>query len=164
VTKGEWHKQINAKRKAKRKENRLVNGDFTHYVRMTTMTLEEGFALISNPDKPYIKINKRRVKVSGSQRLECFLTHGVKCVTPGCTNEGSFFAVEKHKKAHEGSYHLNLWGITEDGKEVLMTRDHRTPKMFGGEDTLENSQTMCCYCNWDKGVMDRVSGLFGEGI
>lgn len=42
--------------------------------------------------------------------------------------------------------HFNLYG-ERDGKLVLFTKDHIQAKAFGGQDRLENYQTMCSTCN-----------------
>lgn len=49
------------------------------------------------------------------------------------------------------SFHLNLYAIDENGKEVLMTKDHIIPKSKGGADDISNYQTMCERCNEAKG-------------
>lgn len=46
--------------------------------------------------------------------------------------------------------HFNLYG-EEDGKLVLMTKDHIQAKSCGGEDRHSNYQTMCSVCNNLKG-------------
>ncbi len=73
----------------------------------------------------------------GSLRYKTFKVKGTKCVS--CGIEGSYFRKERG--------HMNLY--TSDGK--LMTRDHIIATSRGGEDTLENSQTMCAACNSKKG-------------
>jgi hypothetical protein len=42
--------------------------------------------------------------------------------------------------------HFNFYG-EEDKKMILFTKDHIKAKAFGGEDQLDNYQTMCCICN-----------------
>lgn len=42
--------------------------------------------------------------------------------------------------------HFNLYG-EEDKKLVLFTKDHIKPRALGGEDRLDNYQTMCSICN-----------------
>lgn len=37
--------------------------------------------------------------------------------------------------------------IDENGKEVLMTKDHVIPKSKGGANDISNYQTMCKRCN-----------------
>lgn len=99
--------------------------------------------------------DKRNAKVEldgdvikgNSQRYQLFFTKGMKCVC--CGIEGKYFAKEKHEK--DKSYHLNLYGITDNGQEVLITKDHIIPKSKGGKDKLENYQTMCVICNKLKG-------------
>lgn len=81
-----------------------------------------------------------------SQRYQVFFTKGLRCTC--CGVEGKYFAKEKDKNAR--SYHLNLYGIDENGKEVLITKDHIIPKSKGGRDNLDNYQTMCIRCNQAK--------------
>lgn len=85
----------------------------------------------------------------GSMRLLCFKEHGVACVSPNCNLVGSFFRKERHLR--EARYHLNLYAIADDGREVLMTVDHITPRSHGGISTLNNLQTMCFSHNVKKG-------------
>lgn len=51
------------------------------------------------------------------------------------------------------SPHFNLYA-EENGRLVLMTKDHITPKSRGGRDELSNYQSMCCTCNNLKGAHD----------
>lgn len=48
------------------------------------------------------------------------------------------------------SPHFNLYG-EEEGRLVLMTKDHIIPKSKGGSDTLDNYVTYCAICNNLKG-------------
>lgn len=95
-----------------------------------------------------------------SLRLRVFLNKGVKCIT--CGLEGSFFAKERHAsvkgEAYRAklsnppavSYHMNLYAITAEGHEMLMTHDHTIPSSRGGPNTLENTEPMCFKCNMTK--------------
>ena len=87
------------------------------------------------------------VRVKGVRMLS-FLRNGITCVS--CGVKGVFFAKEKTSKA-DRSFHLNLYGIKENGKEVLMTRDHIYPRSLGGSEDITNMQTMCQCCNSRKG-------------
>jgi len=89
-----------------------------------------------------------------SDRLKTFACHGIKCV--GCGLEGQFFAIEAFDR--DVRYHLNLYSIDNDGKDVLMTKDHIIPKSKGGKDALTNYQTMCSPCNVQKGSKVNVQG------
>ena len=82
-----------------------------------------------------------------SQRYQLFFTKGCNCVK--CGIKGKYFAKEKRIK--DISYHLNLYGIDDNGQEVLITKDYIIPKSKGGQDVLENYQTMCIRCNESKG-------------
>jgi uncharacterized secreted protein with C-terminal beta-propeller domain len=46
--------------------------------------------------------------------------------------------------------HFNLYG-EDDGKWVLMTKDHKLAVARGGKDTMDNYQSMCAICNNIKG-------------
>lgn len=99
--------------------------------------------------------DKRNAKVElygdiikgNSQRYQTFFTKGTKCVC--CGIEGKYFA--KEKVFRDKSYHLNLYAIDENGKEVLMTKDHILPKSKSGQDHVDNYQPMCVRCNKAKG-------------
>lgn len=99
--------------------------------------------------------DKRNAKVEldgdiikgNSQRYQTFFTKGIKCAC--CGIEGKYFA--KEKVSRDVSYHLNLYAIDENGKEVLMTKDHILPKSKGGKDHISNYQPMCVRCNKAKG-------------
>jgi len=93
-----------------------------------------------------------------SIRYRTFVAKGLKCCV--CGIEGTFFALERHiafskkqQKANpNGRYHFNLYGIDENGEEVLITKDHIIPVSKGGKDTFKNLQTMCTNCNFEKGA------------
>lgn len=78
-----------------------------------------------------------------SQRYQTFFTKGCRCVK--CGIEGKYFVKEKHLK--DISFHLNLYAIDENEKEILMTKDHIIPKSKGGTNDISNYQTMCKKCN-----------------
>lgn len=70
----------------------------------------------------------------------------MRCVA--CGLQGTRMFLEYHPA--DKSPHFNLYG-EEDGKLVLMTKDHIHAKAFGGEDRHSNYQTMCLICNNLKG-------------
>lgn len=43
--------------------------------------------------------------------------------------------------------HLNVYGYTHKGREVMFTVDHAVLKSLGGADSTENYNTMCERCN-----------------
>lgn len=65
-----------------------------------------------------------------------------KCVA--CGLRGTKMYLECH--VADKTPHFNLYG-EENGKLILFTKDHIKAKAFGGEDVLENYQTMCATCN-----------------
>lgn len=84
-----------------------------------------------------------------SQRYQLFFTKGTRCCC--CGIEGKFFRKERNIKMKTKRYHLNLYAVNDDGIEVLMTKDHIIPVSKGGDNTLNNYQTMCEICNEKKG-------------
>jgi len=84
-----------------------------------------------------------------SQRYRLFMTKGTTCTV--CGLEGMFFYKEKHPDST--SYHFNLYGIKDDGDEVLFTKDHIIARSRGGRDIISNYATMCSECNVEKGGM-----------
>ena len=79
-----------------------------------------------------------------SDRLKLFFNNHT-CVK--CGIEGKFFAMESNGNDNP---HFNLYAI-DNGKEILMTKDHIIPKSMGGKDKMDNYQTMCIRCNMEKG-------------
>jgi len=73
---------------------------------------------------------------------------GVKCAT--CGIEGIYFYKERGG-IRDKIFHVNLYGVNDEGEEVLMTKDHIKPKSKGGMDHIDNMQTMCYICNSKKG-------------
>jgi len=120
--------------------------------------IRKGVYSISNVLSKTVPVNtpKNEVRVDfdgdlikmNSHRYELFKMKGLKCVT--CGIEGVYFAKEKSEKEENYPYHFNLYAL-KDGEEVLMTKDHIIRKRDGGADKLENYQTMCSPCNYNKG-------------
>lgn len=90
-----------------------------------------------------IDVDGFRVKQQ-SLRYSTFFQKGTKCVC--CGKEGTHFRLDVERNVDPESTnrrHFNLYA--EDG--TLMTKDHIIPKSLGGEDCVENLQTMCKDCN-----------------
>jgi len=133
-----------------RKKERMTR---PYYIRFKIYTIKEviPFTVFSKEDtrKEYdgnlIRMN--------SLRYQVFSTKGLKCIE--CGIEGKFFAMEKSARSNNNNkydiYHFNLYALDEQGREVLMTKDHIIPKSKNGSNKLENLQPMCCICNVKKG-------------
>jgi len=83
--------------------------------------------------------------------LYLFKEKGIKCV--GCQKVAQYFYIERfgNGKHLYNKWHLNLYGVAENGKDLLFTKDHIVPKIAGGLDDMDNMQTMCTRCNCKKG-------------
>lgn len=111
---------------------------------------EEIFSLVTNEDvrKDFI-INGNSYKVRmNSDRFHVFKKNSC-CVS--CGIEGKYMVLDMNPG--DSSPHFNLYA-EEDGRLVLMTKDHILAKSKGGLDVLENFQTMCIVCNNLKGSYD----------
>ena len=119
-------------------------GDGFSVIQVASYTLEEVF------DAPRAD-KTRRVLPDGhtfrlSDRIRLFATKGASCVTCGLT--GSIFVLETQQEGI--TPHLNLYAVTEEGKYILMTKDHIHPKSKGGANALHNYNPMCSPCNGKK--------------
>lgn len=81
-----------------------------------------------------------------SLRYEVFDVKGTACCS--CGVEGRYFAKERDKKAKR--YHFNLYGVDDNGKEVMLTKARIVPKNNDVVDSVENYQTMCRACHHKK--------------
>lgn len=68
-----------------------------------------------------------------------------------CGLQGTKMILDMNPGDH--SPHFNLYA-EEDGRYVLMTKDHILAKSRGGTDEIHNYQTMCACCNNLKGHYD----------
>ncbi len=129
--------------KSERKEAQRGEKKQRSYVHLKFLPLEEMIDKIGGrkEDTHY------EVRLS-SLRLRTFKEHGTNCVK--CGREGTHWGIDHHKTSPDSKPHMNLWSIVDD-EQTLMTCDHIVPKSRGGKDTLDNTQTMCGPCNWNKG-------------
>lgn len=121
---------------------------------MITPVLEAIQEALNDKSKQKVIMNGERVGVT-SLRLRTFL-QSLKCSS--CGLDASFFAIERDLAAAERGtpFHLNLYGIDQDGKEMLFTHDHSLARALGGSNNLTNTTTMCNYCNQAKAVGELI--------
>lgn len=122
-------------------------------IRKETVPINEVLALIIYSPKELSARShpEALIEVAGdlinmtSLKLQTFKSSGIRCHICAC--KGAYFAKEKY--ADEPYFHLNLYAL-KDGREVLLTKDHRVPLAKGGRDKLNNFQTLCIECNRKK--------------
>lgn len=134
--------------KLRSKQHRIVLGKFAPEDVLPYITSEDVRRDYVVGDKVYpVKMNSHRYFVFRENR---------NCVS--CGIEGTVILLEQHP--NDKSPHFNLYAVDEDGKLVLMTKDHIHAKAFGGEDRHSNYQTMCSICNNLKGSANlSLSGI-----
>jgi 5-methylcytosine-specific restriction endonuclease McrA len=89
------------------------------------------------------KVNKKSYNVRmNSQRYHVF-RQGTNCVS--CGLDGNRLFLETNNIDDDQAY-FNLY-CEDNGKLVVMTKDHIKPKAYGGLDVLDNLQPMCYTCN-----------------
>ena len=119
-------------------------------VKIEEYGLEDVLPFISkSDDKKEYTVDGVTYKVRmDSDRYFVFLKD-IRCVA--CGLEGQSMMLELNPG--DDVPHFNLYG-EEDGRLVLMTKDHILARSKGGPDELWNYQTMCNICNNLKGNYD----------
>lgn len=128
------------------------------YERLMTVDIDEVINIIvahKENSKPHnydkrVLFKGEKVKLS-SLRLQTFAYKGTVC--SDCGLHARFFAIERTQIASR--YHINMWGINSEGKEVLFTHDHTLARALGGADDISNTTTMCSFCNHTKGIEEK---------
>ena len=85
-----------------------------------------------------------------SDRYFNFKYNGIVCKK--CGLQGKYFC--KERRRNDKSYHFNLYGIDQNGDEIMLTKDHIIPKSKNGKNNINNYQCLCEKCNSKKGSMD----------
>ena len=143
------------------------------YLRLSTAPIDEvlghvraamersaqgGASRAGGRSKAKVQVSGAMVKV-GSLRLRVFAVHGTVCSC--CGLPATRFAIEKPANSvvlGEG-WHLNLYGVAPDGRDVLFTHDHTHARGLGGADSIENTTTMCSPCNASKSLAESAECL-----
>lgn len=119
-----------------------------HLKRTAKYSIQEVFQAIKDGhNQVYLTGTNQSIDLT-SLRIKNFYQHGIACVSCGII--GQFFASEVTTSSDDYAdmkHHLNLYALDENGKEVLMTKDHILAKSSGGKDSIDNMQPMCCLCN-----------------
>jgi len=116
---------------------------------------EDVIELIKNTKKT-VRIDDFLVDVN-SQRLKLFIKNRT---CNNCNIVGKWFSLDINRADLRSNKqgktlikpHFNLYGIGDDGRLEMMTRDHIYPKSKGGTDTVDNYQCLCMSCNMRKGA------------
>lgn len=97
-----------------------------------------------------ITFNIGEIKVRlDTKRMKLFKRDNCTCRI--CGLRGTRLVLERQQKSRDRKYpyFFNLYAV-ENGREILMTRDHVMPRSKGGSDSLTNQVTMCHPCNQKK--------------
>lgn len=117
------------------------------------LSIEEVLSHVDANTPKYKSVFFHNVDVNvGIDNIKLYKEKGTVCTC--CEIKGAYFYLERsYGPPHiiYSDWHLNLYALNKYGQEVLMTKDHITPKSKGGPNTLENYQPMCSVCNERKG-------------
>jgi hypothetical protein len=116
--------------------------------RLAEFRPEEVLPFIGKETKHVFEVGDKKYPVTMSSQRYYTFRDSLNCAA--CGIEGTKFVLEKTSGASQA--HLNLYAV-EDGRLVLMTKDHVKPKSKGGENHHSNYQTMCLTCNGIKGCV-----------
>lgn len=119
-------------------------------VHLASFPLAEVFPYVTDHDykHDFMGGGKTYTVRMNSDRYHVFKANH-KCVS--CGLEGTQMILDMNPG--DSSPHFNMYA-EENGRLVLMTKDHILAKSKGGTDSLENYQTMCATCNNLKGHYD----------
>lgn len=130
------------------------------YDRLRTIEKEKVLSAIGDVVKK--RISSKRTLFDGlplkltTLRMMTFFEDGTTCHC--CGLEAAYFAIERNASEAQRNpgtnYHLNLWGIDQEGEEVLFTHDHTLARALGGKDDRSNTKTMCTKCNFEKSLTE----------
>ena len=95
-----------------------------------------------DPSRKIFKVKDKEYLVKMNTDKYHVFKNNMKCVA--CGLEGTKMLLECHPCDMQP--HFNLYGVEND-KLVLFTKDHILARACGGEDRLDNYQTMCSICN-----------------
>lgn len=126
------------------------------YTRAGVVEMTRVLAAISKPGQERFKAHGASCAVT-SLRLQNFAKSQT-CIS--CGLQAKFFAVEENGSG----WHLNLYGVSATGEEVLFTHDHTLARSLGGSDTPENTTTMCSPCNRAKSIGEYVEVCKRRGL
>ena len=129
-------------------------GDLKRYKTIAKDEIESCLkALVKCKDLDRVILRGYKIVVD-TDRYENLYYHKCKCAK--CGLEASFAAIEKNKHSKD-KFHLNIYGIDKNGKEICLTKDHIYPRSLGGFDALDNYQVLCEKCNKLKGDTTEMS-------
>lgn len=124
--------------KIRQPKHKLVLGEFT---------VDEVLPYISREDrKREYRVGETVYEVRMDSSRYFVFRENLCC--SACGLEGVKFCLERSPS--DKNPHFNLYGI-ENGRLILMTKDHIKPKSKGGKNIFQNYQTYCCICNNLKG-------------
>jgi len=112
-------------------------------IRIGEFSIEDVFPYLSNDEtKKEFSVGSEKYIVKMNSDRYFLFKDNTSCVACGLTGTKLFLECHESDKTP----HFNLYG-EENGSLVLFTKDHIQARAFGGQDVLENYQTMCATCN-----------------
>lgn len=118
-----------------------------HRVKLAEFNVDEVLPFISREDrKREYKVEETVYEVRMDSSRYFVFRENLCCSACGLQGIKFFLEISPSDK----NPHFNLYAM-ENGRYILMTKDHMHPKSYGGIDIHSNYQTMCAICNNLKG-------------
>jgi len=115
-------------------------------VHLGVFTPEEVLPFIGDGQRKEFRVGDRIYLVRMDSSRYFVFNKSRKCVA--CNLEGNRMILEMNQG--DSAPHFNLYA-EENGRLILMTKDHILPKSKGGGEELDNFTPMCAVCNQLKG-------------
>lgn len=112
------------------------------YTIFVEMSLEEGLQIVAKGKEVQHYIGTQRISTASGSALFLAQKENLQCVCCGLKANKWIAKNVRHQYPV-----LDLYGTDEEGNEILFTRDHIIPKVFGGNEHLDNLRVMCSQCN-----------------
>jgi HNH endonuclease len=118
-------------------------------LKLAEFKFEDIFPYLQKKFKKQYQVGEQTHEVRMDSLRYFVFKNSLVCAACGLQTTKVFLEINLYDK----SPHFNFYA-EEDGKLILMTRDHILPKSKGGRDELSNLQCHCCICNNLKGNND----------
>lgn len=117
----------------------------------TEVSLIEGFKILESEKENRLVRGRKVSRPSGYALFKSIHDNGAPLRCWECGIDGNCFVLNRGKNDEVRHPVLDLFSSTENGRYILMTRDHIIPRSLGGGDSVQNLRVGCTICNGARG-------------